>query len=342
VSNSKPAVPQRVDWVDIAKGFCIVMVVMMHSTLGVEKAAGADGWMHAAVEFARPFRMPDFFLIAGLFLSQRVDRPWGEYLDKKVLHFAYFYVLWMAIQVVLKTGLAGDGVAAMPRDFLTGLVQPYGTLWFIYLLPVFFLVTKLLRPIHPAIVILAGAALHVAQIETGSTIVDEFATRFVFFYCGYALAPYVFALAAKVGEMPQVALGGLILWALLNGSLVDAGVATQPFVSLGLGAIGALAVVTVSALLAGTPVAAPLRYCGQNSIVVYLAFFLPMAVTRTVLLKYDVIADLGTISLIVTAAGVIGPLVLVWIVRGTWLGFLFKRPAWARYEASRTLATAAE
>ena len=26
----------RVDWVDYAKGFCIVMVVMMHSTLGVE------------------------------------------------------------------------------------------------------------------------------------------------------------------------------------------------------------------------------------------------------------------------------------------------------------------
>jgi uncharacterized membrane protein YcfT len=30
----------RVDWVDYAKGFCIIMVVMMHSTLGVEAAAG--------------------------------------------------------------------------------------------------------------------------------------------------------------------------------------------------------------------------------------------------------------------------------------------------------------
>ena len=55
----------RVDWVDYAKGFCIVMVVMMHSTLGVEQAAGHEGWMHAVVAFARPFRMPDFFLISG-------------------------------------------------------------------------------------------------------------------------------------------------------------------------------------------------------------------------------------------------------------------------------------
>ena len=39
----------RVDWVDYAKGFCIVMVVMMHSTLGVEKAAGETSWLGAAL-----------------------------------------------------------------------------------------------------------------------------------------------------------------------------------------------------------------------------------------------------------------------------------------------------
>ena len=37
----------RVDWVDIAKGICIIFVVMMHSVLGVENEAGARGWMHA-------------------------------------------------------------------------------------------------------------------------------------------------------------------------------------------------------------------------------------------------------------------------------------------------------
>ena len=31
---------ERVDWVDYAKGICIIMVVMMHSVLGVEDAAG--------------------------------------------------------------------------------------------------------------------------------------------------------------------------------------------------------------------------------------------------------------------------------------------------------------
>jgi Acyltransferase family len=55
----------RVDAVDYAKGICIVMVVMMHSVLGVEKAADQTGFMHMFVMFAKPFRMPDFFLISG-------------------------------------------------------------------------------------------------------------------------------------------------------------------------------------------------------------------------------------------------------------------------------------
>ena len=58
--------------------------------------------MYAAVAFARPFRMPDFFLISGLFLARVIDRDWRDYLDKKVIHFAYFYVLWVTIQFGFK------------------------------------------------------------------------------------------------------------------------------------------------------------------------------------------------------------------------------------------------
>jgi uncharacterized membrane protein YcfT len=71
----------------------------------------------------------------------------------------------------------------------------------------------------------------------------------------------------------------------------------------------------------------PLRYCGRNSIVVYLAFFLPMAITRAILLKTHFITDIGTMSVIITAAGVFGALALYWLTRDTWAKFLFERPA---------------
>ena len=69
-----------------------------------------------------------------------------------------------------------------------------------------------------------------------------------------------------------------------------------------------------------------LRYCGEHSIVIYLAFFLPMAVTRTLLLKTGLITDIGTISLIVTVAGVAGA-VLIWrLALALRADFLFERP----------------
>ncbi len=322
--------PARIDWVDYAKGICIVMVVMMHSTLGVGQAAGSEGWLHTVVEFAKPFRMPDFFLISGLFLAQVIDRDWRTYLDRKVVHFLYFYLLWTAIQFALKApGLVqGHGAAGVAFLYLETFWEPFGTLWFIYLLPIFFVITKLAHGLRvPAILIwLAAAALEIAPIHTGFTIVDEFAGRFVYFYTGYILARRVFALASHVQSHPEAALAGLTVWGITNGFLVFNGLAELPLVSLVLGLAGATAIVAVAAMLAQSRVFASLRYCGEHSIVIYLAFFLGMAASRSVLLKSGWVTDIGTVSTIVTLAGIVGALVLFWAARRTPLKFLFERP----------------
>lgn len=323
----------RVDWVDIAKGFCIIFVVMMHSTLGVGEAMGRDGWMHAVVSFAAPFRMPDFFLIAGLFLSARIDRPWRSYLDTKVLHFAYFYVLWLTIQFAFKSpSFAADyGVLGVIGLYFKSFFQPFGTLWFIYMLPIFFIFSKALRGrAHWSAVLAFGALLEIASVHTGVLLIDEFCARFVYFYAGYALAPHIFRLAAEAGRHPVMAGAMIGLWALGNGILVAEGASTLPVISLLLGFAGAGAIVVASVFLTMVPVSRILRYLGENSIVVYLSFFFPMVVMRTALLKLG-FADVGTISLLVTIAGVVGPVIFFMIVnRLDILGFLFKRPRWAR------------
>src|ERR1700681_4963316 len=123
---------RRVDWVDYAKGFCICFVVMMHSTLGVEALGDKNGWLHPVVEFARPFRMPDFFMISGLFMSLVIDRDWRSYLDRKVVHFAYFYLLWMTIQFAFKAPglIATQGMHDVVKLYFVSLIDPFGTLWF--------------------------------------------------------------------------------------------------------------------------------------------------------------------------------------------------------------------
>src|SRR3984885_12606489 len=318
----------RVDWVDYAKGICIVMVVMMHSVLGVEAAAGQTGFMHLVVMFAKPFRMPDFFLISGLFISVVIDRDWRIYLDRKVVHFAYFYLLWVTIQFGFKAPsfAAESSWAHVGLLYLESFIEPFGTLWFIYLLPIFFVVIKATRRMPPLAIWGLAALLEMAHVATGWTAIDEFGARFVYIYSGYIFANYVFALSDRARARPDLALAGLALWALVNGGLVALGVSEWPLISIALGLAGACAIVTLGTLLARAHWLTFLRFCGEHSIVIYLAFFLPMAATRTVLLRAGLIPDIGTISLVVTIVGVVGALAIWRIALAAGATFLFERP----------------
>jgi uncharacterized membrane protein YcfT len=342
--RSAPSAPGRVDWVDYAKGICIVMVVMMHSVLGVELAAGQTGFMHLVVAFAKPFRMPDFFLISGLFLSVVIDRDWRVYLDRKVVHFAYFYVLWVTIQFGFKAPsfAAESSWAHVGLLYLESFIEPFGTLWFIYLLPVFFVVTKATRRVPPLLIWVVAALLEMTHLVTGWTVIDEFCARFVYFYSGYWFAAYVFALSDRARANPAWALAGLALWALIDGGLVASGVSEWPLISLALGLAGACAIIIIGTLLARAQRLGFLRYCGEHSIVIYLSFFLPMASTRTLLLHTEWIHDIGAISLIVTIVGVVGALLIWWAALAVGANFLFERPAafWIAPKKRATLQAA--
>ena len=341
-----PSAPGRVDWVDYAKGICIVMVVMMHSVLGVELAAGETGFMHVLVAFAKPFRIPDFFLISGLFLPLVIGRDWRTYLDRKVVHFAYFYVLWVTIQFGFKAPsfAAESGWSHAGYLYLESFIEPFGTLWFIYLLPIFFVVTKATRRMPPLLIWTALALLESAHIDTGWTAIDEFCARFVYFYSGYLFAAHVFALSDRARARPGLALAGLALWALVNGSLVYFGFSEWPLISLVLGLCGACAIVISGTLLARARWLDFLRFCVEHSIVIYLAFFLPMAATRTLLLRAGLIHDIGAISLIVTIVGMVGALALWRAALAVGANFLFERPAafWIAPNKVRPALQAAE
>jgi len=337
---------ERIDWVDYAKGICIVMVVMMHSVLGVELAAGQTGFMHPLVAFAKPFRMPDFFLISGLFLSVVIDRDWRTYLDRKVVHFAYFYLLWVTIQFGFKAPsfAAETGWTHVGFMYLESFIEPFGTLWFIYLLPVFFVVAKATRRMPPLMIWGMAALLEMAHIATGWTVIDEFGARFVYFYSGYLFAHHVFALSDRARARPALALAGLAAWALIDGGMVGSGFSEWPLISLVLGLAGACAIVTIGTLLARAHWLNFLRACGEHSIVIYLAFFLPMAATRTLLLRAGPIHDVGTISLVVTIVGVVGALLLWRVALAVGANFLFERPAafWIAPKKPQTTLQAAE
>ncbi|WP_156798436.1 acyltransferase family protein [Ahrensia sp. R2A130] len=353
-SSSAPTakVGNRVAWIDGAKGICIILVVMMNTVLGLEAATGDTGWMHAVVEFSKPFRMPDFFMVAGLFLVPTLTRNWGLYLDRKVVHFVYFYVLWLTIQFAFKAPfMVMDGLtpALAAKTYLLAFVQPWGSLWFIWMLPFFFIAARLFWPYKYAMLGVA-ALLQIAPIHTGGLMasvsttlglepsgagfvfIDEGASFFVFFLMGAIFAPQIFALADWAGRNKRTGVLALLVWFATNLLLTSTGAAGLPVIALLLGMAGAVAIVIFARLMADLPWMDWLRIIGSLSIVVYLAFFFPMVIMRLLLLKFAPGMDAGTMGALSTAVAVVSPVVLHWVIGKIGVGyFLFVRPKWATF-----------
>ena len=114
----------RLAWVDHAKGICIIAVVMMYSSHHVRQILHTEGWMEYVVRFAQPFRMPDFFLISGLFVARVLDRPWRRYLDTKVVHFVYFYSVWVSLRFLYTALLPGLETGSTFTDSLRLFIAP--------------------------------------------------------------------------------------------------------------------------------------------------------------------------------------------------------------------------
>jgi uncharacterized membrane protein YcfT len=334
----------RVLWVDFAKAWSIVLVVTMHSTLHVGFEIGGTGWLHEVVAFAKPFRMPDFFLVSGLFLGRVVDRPWREFLDKRVLHFAYFYALWLFIELVLKSAHMGlTNPVDFLRAYLWGFVEPFSSMWFIQILPVFFLTARLVRKVPTAIVLVVAAGLHIlaalhpsggvyameSQL-THFTTINSFCMFFIYFIAGHLFRRRIFDFAAWIGARPALAVVGLLAWAVLEQAAVRSGLPEVPGPTLALGFAGAFAVIAISTLAARVALLRPFAYCGRNSLVIYLSFFAPMIAARYLLAHTGAVTDVGLASLIVASAAVVAPLLLHAATRDTPLAFLYRRPAWAR------------
>lgn len=336
----------RLNWVDTAKGLSILLVVMLYATNGAGEATGDVGLFHYLIGFATPFRMPEFFLISGLFLASVIDRPWPKFLDRRALHYFYFYLLWAAIHIGLKVGLATVDPVAAATDMAWALVQPYGVLWFIYVLALTGVATKVLHELRiPKWLTFAGAAvMSMATIKTGSYAVDQFAEYFVFFFSGFALAPMIFKFVRWGMNHLLLATALVLAWGVINGYLVFAGGyiaepgiftmgnAEHPIIRFALALSGSITLCLTAGVLSKSIGMGWLRYIGERSLAIYVAFVLPLGFLRLALVKFDLVTDVTALTGVTMIVSIILPLIALWIVEKIKIGqFLFVRPRWAKW-----------
>jgi uncharacterized membrane protein YcfT len=336
---------ERINWVDHAKGVCIVLIVAMYAIPSYGEMIRQTSWMSLVVAWTEPALLPAFFFLAALFLNMSVFGPTKHFVDRKILHFAYFYLIWLLIQkVVLDWSLIATAPLVFLGDVLTALVSPSDSLVLVYMLIVFHAVTRLLRFLPPQKVFVAAALLQIGfatgWVDTGWIVANQFAVWFVFFFAGFVAAPHVFEFADRIdGHAPQI-WNVLLGWAVVNAAFVALSVSGLPLISLALGFAGTAAIIALSIQLCRFKWLTILRYAGRHCLIIYLTFPIPVVVLQQALAANGRIGDAGLACLVITLGGVAMPLILHRLVRATPLKMIYQRPRSLRLRNARNQSAA--
>lgn len=331
----------RVAWIDYSKGIGIILVVMAYAAQVYGGAGPSENWMLGVSRWAAPLVLPAFFLISGLFLRRSIFGSAATYFDRKVLHLAYFFAIWLAIETVfLNAGDIARDPLAFVRLYASGWIAPMSPLWFIHELAIFYIFARLVRRLPAKRVFIGAIGLQILAaaglFHTGWPVPDRFAAYYVYFFAGYAAGPIAFQYTRGITGRARDMAGVLTLWLAVHTAFVTLGIAGLPVVSLILGFAGTFALIAGGALLSHLPAAQFIGYAGRNSLAVYLCFVIPVHVLHAFLATTGLIPDAGAASLATAVTAIALSLLAYRLVLETPLRALFVRPQILRFKAARS------
>ncbi len=94
--------PRRLAWPDAARGLAIGLVVLYHATNWTWSTGYEVSVLRDFNETLRSLRMPLFFAVAGMFAGKWMTVPWSRLARGKLLFFAWVFVLWEPISLVVR------------------------------------------------------------------------------------------------------------------------------------------------------------------------------------------------------------------------------------------------
>lgn len=134
---SATLVQRRLEWLDLARGLGVILVVLGHVLSGLTRAGQfPDGPLDRWTEYALyTFHMPLFFFLTGLNVPHSLQRGPRSFLAAKGWTIAYPYVLWSLLQGGLILAMGHDVNLPLTMTDLAAIwYRPIGQFWFLYAL----------------------------------------------------------------------------------------------------------------------------------------------------------------------------------------------------------------
>lgn len=332
-TKSKGISHQRVEWVDIAKGIGIFLVVFCHTLRGVMKQeimppawAYMDTWVYA-------FHMPLFFFLSGLFVEDSLRRSgFGEYVDSKLRRIVWPYFVWSILQEIIRHFSKRADVPL--RGLWHIIYHPVMQFWFLYAIFLILIVYGLWRKFGASPRSFVFLAVILRVIVTLGLPLGSWGVAYEACNC----IPF-FALGVLTMEkrlllpLQAVCTLRLLLFSLGGFLLLTASVAAffygLPLFSIFNAVTGIVATVFLSAALLNSPIHAFFKILGIYSMEIYVAHSIFSGAIR------PLVIGLGFHSIFVQMmagilAGLVFPLMLGFFCKKFRIPFIFSFPSRAR------------
>lgn len=171
---------KRLQFVDLAKGICIILVILNHY----------DNVFFFVPNF-QALRMPLYFVLSGLFFK---DYNPDVFFTKKINNILVPFSFWLVFAVLWGIVFDGIGISAMYSWVATHEIYLNFVLWFLFCLfqtnVIFYLLQKFLHGVPLIIGVLVVASFGILMGQSGVrgwAWIDSACTGLPFFFLGYSL-----------------------------------------------------------------------------------------------------------------------------------------------------------
>jgi uncharacterized membrane protein YcfT len=182
--NSKAiASNARLEWLDVARGIAMLMVVSSHAIEWTDSASVSEvsAWVHSINASAQ---LPVFFCVSGILFTRSLSLTWSDLFRRRVLPLLWVFVIWQPVVFLYKfvagqflPGQEDSSLGAHVLRLAASPLRPSGELWFLWALAVFVVAAYLTRKFHVVLQLVLAGALSAVWLASMTSLVDPTVIR---------------------------------------------------------------------------------------------------------------------------------------------------------------------